>query len=157
MQNVEIERKFLLDLEKVPYDFSKLPKKVIEQGYIIDEIRVRSVAGKDFVMTIKGETGDAAVRNEVELNISKEAFSILMARDDVHKISKSRYIVDEGNNKFEIDVYEGKLKGLAFLEVEFNSKEEAEKFQVPSWIKKEVTNDFRYRNSFLAQNSMPLE
>lgn len=157
MQNIEIERKFLLDLEKVPYDLSKLPKKVIEQGYIIDEIRVRSVAGKDFVMTIKGETGDAAVRNEVELNISKEAFSILMARDDVHKISKSRYFVDEGDNKFEIDVYEGKLKGLAFLEVEFNSKEEAEKFQMPSWIKKEVTNDFRYRNSFLAQNSMPLE
>ena len=108
-------------------------------------------------MTIKGETDDSTVRNEIELDISKEAFSILMARDDVNKISKNRYIINEGNNKFEIDVFEGKLKGLACLEVEFTSKEEADKFVVPSWITKEVTNDFRYRNSFLARNEIPVE
>jgi len=159
MNNLEIERKFLLDLEKVPYDFSKLSKKSIEQGYIIHkpEIRVRSISGEKFVMTIKGETDDSTVRNEIELDISKEAFSILMARDDVNKISKNRYIINEGNNKFEIDVFEGKLKGLACLEVEFTSKEEADKFVVPSWITKEVTNDFRYRNSFLARNEIPVE
>ena len=157
MQNLEIERKFLLDLEKVPYDFSKLEKKSIEQGYIIykPEIRIRSISNQDFFMTIKGDTDDATVRKEIELKISKDAYFELMGRDDVNKISKNRYIVNEGDNKFEIDVFEGKLKGLACLEVEFASKEEAEKFIVPSLITKEVTNDFRYRNIFLARNEMP--
>ena len=55
MKNLEIERKFLLDLNEVPYDFSKLRKKTIEQGYIIckPEIRVRNVLGEDYFMTIK--------------------------------------------------------------------------------------------------------
>ena len=68
MNNLEIERKFLLNLEKIPYDFSKLNKKVIEQGYIIckPEIRVRNVLGEDYFMTIKGSTEDPLVRNEVE-------------------------------------------------------------------------------------------
>jgi len=159
MNSLEIERKFLLNLEKIPYDFSKLTKKSIEQGYIIckPEIRVRNVSGEDYFMTIKGNTEDSLVRNEVEFKISSEAYHALMSRNDVHKISKNRYIVNEGSDIFEIDVFEGKLKGLACLEVEFSSKEEADKFVVPSWIEKEVTGDDRYRNSYLAQNSIPLE
>lgn len=159
MKNLEIERKFLLDLGKIPYDFSKLDKKFIEQGYIIytPEIRVRAISDEEFFMTIKSNTDDSTVRKELEFKISKEAYSILMARDDVNKVSKNRYIVNEGNNKYEIDVFEGKLKGLACLEVEFSSKEDAEKFIVPSWAIKEVTDDFRYRNSFLAKNEMPVE
>lgn len=159
MKNFEIERKFLLDLNKVPYDFSKLTKKSIEQGYIIvkPEIRVRNVLGEDYFMTIKGDTDNALVRKEVEFKISKEAYCKLMERNDVYKINKNRYIINEENNIYEIDVFEGKLKGLACLEVEFNNKEEADKFIAPDWIKKEVTNDKRYRNSYLAKNSIPLE
>jgi len=159
MNNLEIERKFLLDLNEVPYDFSRLRKKSIEQGYIIckPEIRVRNVSNEDYFMTIKGSTEDDLVRNEVEFKISKDAYSALMARDDIHKVSKNRYFVNEGNHVFEIDIFEGDLKGLVCLEVEFKSKEEAEKFIVPSWIKKEVTGDFRYKNSYLAKNSIPLE
>ena len=159
MKNLEIERKFLLDLNEIPYDFSKLRKKTIEQGYIIckPEIRVRNVLGEDYFMTIKGSTEDPLVRNEVEFKISEEAYRILMARSDIHKINKNRYFVDEGNNKYEIDVFEGKLKGLACLEVEFSNKEEADKFVVPSWIKKEITDDLRYRNCNLAKDNIPLE
>lgn len=157
MKKLEIERKFLVDINKVPYDFSKLNREFIEQGYIIykPEIRVRSVSGSEYFMTIKGNTDDATVRNEIEFKISKEAFSTLMARDDVNKISKNRYTVNEGNNIYEIDVFEGKLKGLACLEVEFPTKEDADCFSIPSWIKKEVTDDVRYRNSFLARNDIP--
>ncbi len=159
MKNSEIERKFLLDINNIPYDFSKLNKEFIEQGYIIykPEIRVRSVSNKGFFMTIKGNTDDSTVRNEIEFKISKEAYMKLMERDDIHKVRKNRYTVNEGNNLFEIDIFEGALKGLAYLEVEFNNKEEAEKFVVPSWITKEVTDDLRYRNSSLARNSIPLE
>lgn len=159
MNNLEIERKFLLNLEKIPYDFSKLNKKVIEQGYIIckPEIRVRNVSNEEYVMTIKGNTEDTLVRNEVELKISKEAYTTLMSRNDIYKLNKNRYIINEGEHVFEIDIFEGKLKGLACLEVEFATKEDADKFIVPNWIEKEVTGDMRYRNCNLAQNSIPLE
>lgn len=159
MNNLEIERKFLLDLDKTPYDFSKLTKKSIEQGYIIHtpEIRVRAISDNEYFMTIKSNTDDPTVRNEIEFKISKDAYTTLMSRDDINKIRKNRYVINEGNNKFEIDVFEGKLKGLACLEVEFNSKEEADSFVIPNWIVKEVTNDFRYRNSYLARNEIPVE
>lgn len=159
MKNLEIERKFLLDINNIPYDFSKLKKKTIEQGYIIckPEIRVRSVAGEQCFMTIKGETEDPEVRKEIEFKISEEAYNLLMNRNDIHKINKNRYFVEEGSNTYEIDIFEGKLKGLACLEVEFANKMEADNFIVPSWIKKEITNDKRYKNCELAQNNIPLE
>ena len=79
------------------------------------------------------------------------------SRDDIYKISKNRYFVNEGNHVYEIDIFEGKLKGLACLEVEFPTKEEADNFIIPSWIVKEVTEDIRYRSSYLAKNSIPVE
>lgn len=159
MNKLEIERKFLLDLNKIPYDFSTLNKKSIEQGYIIykPEIRIRNVSNEDYFMTIKNDTKEALVRNEVEFKISKEAYNALIARDDIYKISKNRYFVNEGKHVYEIDIFEGKLKGLACLEVEFPTKEEADNFVIPSWIVKEVTEDVRYRSSYLAKNSIPVE
>lgn len=159
MNNLEIERKFLLNLEKIPYDFSKLTKKYIEQGYVIckPEIRIRKIADEGYFMTIKGNTDDMSIRNEVEFRISEEAYNTLMAGEDIHKISKNRYFVNEENNVFEIDIFEGKLTGLACLEVEFKTKEEADSFVVPSWTEREVTEDTRYRNCRLAQTGIPSE
>lgn len=157
MNNLEIERKFLLDVNNIPYDFSKLTKSSIEQGYIIykPEIRVRSISDKDYFLTIKGDTKEPVQRDEIEFRISKEAYLTLMSRDDINKITKNRYVVNEENNVYQIDVFEGELKGLACMEVEFNSREEAERFVAPEWAVKEITNDHRYRNSFLARNKIP--
>lgn len=159
LNNMEIERKFLIDMNKVPYDFNALNKKDICQGYILanPEIRVRDISNENYYMTIKSNTDDPLVRNEIEFEISKEAYEKLMERDDVYKLSKTRYSIFENDNKYEIDIFEGNLKGLACLEVEFNNKDEAEKFLVPDWVKKEVTNDIRYRSGFLAKNSIPNE
>lgn len=159
MNNLEIERKFLVDVNKIPYDFSKLAKKSIEQGYIIckPEIRIRNISDSDYVMTIKSNTADSLVRNEIEFKISKKAYYALMSRNDICRITKNRYVVNEGKYVYEIDIFEGKLKGLAYLEVEFPNREEAGKFVAPSWIGKEVTGDDRYKSCYLAQNSIPLE
>lgn len=159
LNNMEIERKFLIDMNKVPYDFNALNKKDICQGYILanPEIRVRDISNENYYMTIKSNTDDPLVRNEIEFEISKEAYEKLMEREDVYKLNKTRYSVFENDNKYEIDIFEGKLKGLACLEVEFSNKDEAEKFLVPDWVKKEVTNDIRYRSGFLAKNSIPME
>lgn len=153
MDNLEIERKFLVDIDKIPYDLSLMERKEIEQGYILHNpaVRIRSISNSKYYMTFKSNTDNDLVRNEVELEISKEAYSKLMSRDDVCKIKKNRYITFENNNKFELDVFEGRLKGLACLEVEFNSLEEAKSFNAPHWVKKEVTDDKRYTNSELSK------
>lgn len=153
MNNFEIERKFLVDIDKIPYDLSLLEKKEIEQGYILHNpaVRIRSVSNSKYYMTFKSNTDNSLVRNEVELEISKEAYFKLMSREDVGKVSKNRYITFENNNKFELDIFKGKLKGLACLEVEFNSLEEAKNFDAPHWVKKEVTGDIRYTNSELSK------
>ena len=153
MSNFEIERKFLVDLDSIPYDLTRLEKKEIEQGYILHNpvVRIRAVSDSEYYMTFKSNTDDNLVRNEVELKISREAYSKLISRDDVSKIRKSRYITFEDDRKFELDVFEGNLEGLACLEVEFNSTEEASNFSVPSWVKREVTGDIRYTNSELSK------
>lgn len=152
----EIERKFLIKLEAIPYDISTLPKLEITQGYLTRDpaIRVRSMGDNRFYMTFKGKTEDSLVRREVELPISKDAYEILMNHQGTKRIKKNRYVVNENGNKFEIDIFEDHLKGLAFLEVEFNSEEEAKAFVVPTWVEKEVTDDVRYTNSQLAFEPM---
>lgn len=153
MDNLEIERKFLVDIDKIPYDLSLMEKKEIEQGYILHNpaVRIRSVSNSKYYMTFKSNTDDKLVRNEVEFEISEDAYFKLMNRDDVCKIKKNRYITFENNNRFELDIFEGKLKGLACLEVEFNSLEEAKSFNMPHWVRKEVTGDKRYTNSELSK------
>lgn len=153
MNNLEIERKFLVDVNKVPYDLASLEKKEIEQGYILynPAVRIRSISNSEYYMTFKSNTDNRLVRNEIEFRISKEAYSKLINRDDINKIRKNRYITFENNRKFELDVFKGKLEGLACLEVEFDSVEAANSFNIPSWVEKEVTNDTRYTNSELSK------
>lgn len=154
MKNLEIERKFLIDLTNIPYNLSDMERKEIVQGYILHNpvVRVRAVSDLEYYMTFKSNVDEGLVRNEVEFRISRDAYNKLMSRDDINTIHKNRYITTENENKFEIDVFEGKLKGLACLEVEFDNIEDANNFNVPSWVKKEVTGDMRYTNSELAKN-----
>lgn len=159
MKNLEIERKFLIDLNDIPYNLEDMERKEIEQGYILHNpvIRVRAVSDLEYYMTFKSNIDDGLVRNEVEFKISKDAYNKLMSRNDINRIHKNRYITIENENKFEIDVFEGELKGLACLEVEFDNIEDANNFKVPSWVKKEVTGDVRYTNSELAKNINNIE
>lgn len=154
MSNLEIERKFLVDIEKIPYNLATMEKKYIEQGYILHNpvVRVRAVSNSEYYMTLKSNTDDEMIRNEIEFKISKDAYKKIMSRNDVNKIKKNRYIAFENDNKFELDIFEEDLKGLACLEVEFNSIDEANNFNVPSWVKREVTGDIRYTNSELSKN-----
>ena len=55
MSNLEIERKFLIDINKIPYDLNLMEKKEIEQGYILHHpvVRVRAVSNSEYYMTFK--------------------------------------------------------------------------------------------------------
>lgn len=55
----------------------------------------------------------------------------------------------------QVDVYRRKLKGLITAEVEFPDGDAAGRFQVPTWLGREVTGDDQYSNQNLARYGLP--
>jgi len=147
----EIERKFLIDLNKL--DISKLTNWTckIEQGYLCDNIkktiRIRVVDDKSYI-TIKGETKNIT-RKEFEYEIPyNEAVEILKICDKT--IIKKRITINYDKKYWYIDIFEGENEGLVIGEIELNS--ENEKFNLPPWATTEVSNDCRYYNVNLINN-----
>lgn len=144
----EIERKFLIS-----GDFSKnVSKKIkIKQGFLsrIPErtVRVRTFDDKAF-LTIKGKSSeDGLSRYEFETEISINEATALLEICEPGIIKKTRNIVVYKNQIFEVDVFEGKNKGLVIAEIELISSET--KIEKPDWLGKEVTGDVKYYNSNL--------
>lgn len=146
----EIERKFLVDINKLPlledgYD--------IKQGYIqtkdITVVRVRVKAEEAF-LTIKGENV-GATRLEYEYSIPLEDANEMLEKLCTKPIiDKTRYEIKHMNHIWEIDIFHAHNDGLIVAEVEL--KDENETVELPEWILKEVTNDIRYYNSNLLEN-----
>lgn len=152
---IEIERKFLVD--RPPSDIEKMSAKTIRQGYLIDtdgdtELRVRQKQSVYF-QTIK--KGEGISRTEIEIELSAEQFEQLWPYTDGRRVSKIRYTLPVGSHTAELDRFEGNLKGLLMVEVEFGSLQEAERFEPPDWFGDEVTEDKRYKNKHLAAYGIP--
>jgi adenylate cyclase len=152
---VEIERKFLID--EAP-DLSECESVHIDQGYLAladaggAEVRLRR-KGDDLLLTIKGGTGE--VRVEEELELDPETFESLWPLTEGRRVSKTRHLIPLGEVTVELDLYEGALDGLATAEVEFESTEEADRFEPTDWLGEEVTGDERYLNERLATAGAP--
>jgi CYTH domain-containing protein/CHAD domain-containing protein len=151
----EIERKFLV--AEMPGGESG--RTEIEQGYLAldeeTEVRLRR-AGVDFFLTAK--SGHGEVREEVEVPIDPGAFARLWNLTKGRRVSKTRHYVPLGEElRAELDVYDGALDGLRTVEVEFDSREDAERFQPPPWFGEELTGDARYANQTLATVGLPAE
>lgn len=146
---MEIERKFILKKGAViPPELADMiiNKEGVDivQHYISispAEIRIRSKNNKEFTLTIK--TGDGMVREEKEISIPKELFEGLKSLS-IASIEKTRYKF----LNFEVDVYNG-LKEIT-VEVEFDTIEDANAFQIPKWLDREVTEHSSYKNRNLA-------
>lgn len=54
------------------------------------------------------------------------------------------------NLQWEIDIFEGDNSGLILVEIELPSEDV--KIDIPSWVGEEVSTDFNYSNSYLAQH-----
>jgi CYTH domain-containing protein/CHAD domain-containing protein len=149
----EIERKFLV--EEMPRAESGHTE--IEQGYLaIDagsEVRLRR-AGDELLLTAK--SGHGEVREEVEVPIEPHAFGSLWPLTAGRRVRKVRHYVPLGEGlRAEIDVYAGELEGLRTAEIEFASREEADRFEPPPWLGEELTGDRRYANQSLATVGLP--
>ena len=147
---IEIERKFLIDIDKLPPLTNGYS---IKQGYIqtADHTTVRvRIRNQDAFLTIKGKSVGAS-RLEFEYPIPlQDANDMLDALCQSSVIEKTRYLVEHEGHTWEVDIFEGSNKGLVVAEVELDSEEEV--FTLPSWVTKEVTDDIRYFNSNLVEN-----
>jgi len=146
---IEIERKFLVDKNKLP------PLKngqLISQGYIqtVDHTAVRArIKGDKGYLTIKGK-GSSMTRPEYEYEIPlEEAREIIQNLCTGQSIEKTRYIYQLANHVWEIDVFSGDNAGLIIAEVELSSEEE--KVDLPDWVQEEITGQARFYNMQLVK------
>jgi len=149
MENIEIERKFLV--KKIPDNLDTYERIDMTQGYLntAPVVRVRK-ENDDYVLTYKGS--GLLSHSEYNLPLNKEAFEHLLKKCDGIIISKSRYKIPiENNLTAELDIFKGDLDSLKLVEVEFDSVEEANNFIPPEWFGEDVTTDGRYHNSYISK------
>jgi CYTH domain-containing protein len=143
------EQKFLAILPIINYSIH--PSIEIEQAYLsyFPELRIRK-ANNCYFLTEKGE--GTLSRTEKEATISKEEYDELTKKVISNTIHKTRYLIPLYNDLVaELDIYTGKLQGLAIVEVEFKDETSAINFYKPDWFGEDVTSDMTYKNKNLVK------
>lgn len=137
----EIERRFTVNKDNIPFNEQTYACE-IKQVYVSDNpsTRIREISdlnGIKFYHCVKYKISDIE-RVEIEEEISKEDYEAIYNKVSMNPISKKRISIPlkDGNictvdYFYDIDKY--------IVEVEFNSKEEAEDFIAPEWFVEEVT------------------
>ena len=157
----EIERKWLIKKEDIPYDLndSNVQKFEIKQTYICfdPEMRVRDYNnGESFEFTMKNNmTVDGMIRDEINIDITKEQYDNLVIKQEGNTINKTRYQLYDDGQIIALDIFQGDLDGLAYMEIEFKTEDESNNYKEPNWVIKDVTSDINYKNGHLARYGIP--
>lgn len=148
---MEIERKYLITKEKIPFNPAEYHCRHIEQGYLCTEPVVRIRQDNDeYILTYKSV--GMMVREEYNLPLNKTAYEHLKTKADGRIITKDRYVIPlENGLNIEMDFFAGDLSGLILAEVEFPDIESADTFIPPEWFGEDVTHSTRYHNSVLSR------
>ncbi len=150
---IEIERKFLLKDDS--WRSSVKSSTVFKQRYLPFRSapnhisgRIR-IAGERAYLTMKSAAKGFS-RSEFEYEIPlADAEHMLEQFCAGNAINKIRHIVDYLGYRWEIDEFLGENAGLIIAELELES--ESSQFPLPPWLGEEVTGDYRYSNSVLAE------
>ncbi|CAN7211884.1 CYTH domain-containing protein [Rhizobium sp. LjRoot254] len=149
----EIERKFLIADDTWRDQAGR--GKAFRQAIIFSEnnrsIRIRTIDDEEARLTLKIGIDEMA-RHEFEYEVPIEDARELLDLARGGRIAKTRYKVEHQGHIWEIDVYEGDLKGLVVAEVELESEDE--KAALPPWLGREVTGERRFSNQALAEGSL---
>lgn len=159
MNNVEIERKFLL--KALPENLDSYPHHELEQGYLCQSpvVRIRR-SDDEYYLTYKGK--GLMERSEYNLPLTREGYEHLLPKADGHLITKTRYVIPLTATQelfpslsaeklnllslcIELDIFKFP-KDLIMAEIEFPDTESANAFCMPDYFLSEVTNDPRYHN-----------
>ncbi|MFW6025898.1 MAG: hypothetical protein ACOCRX_06100, partial [Candidatus Woesearchaeota archaeon] len=157
MKKVELEKTYLL---------KKLPKRIKDCDFceIIDIyiptakehpiLRIRKKAN-NFEITKKEpiEKKDSSEQSENTVVLSKEEFNELFSNIKGKRLRKKRYYYKTKGRIAEIDIFLDKLKGLALVDFEFDSKKEKNNFIAPDFCLADVTQDkFAARGMLAGRN-----
>lgn len=148
---MEIERKFLTDLNKLPFRPQDYPCRKIEQGYLCTSpvVRIRR-DNEDYFLTYKSP--GLMAREEYNLPLTRQAYEHLRQKIDGRMISKTRYVIPLRDGlTLELDIFEDSLAPLVLAEIEFPDEETALSYQAPDWLGEDVTMSPLYHNSTLSQ------
>ncbi|MBQ7630929.1 MAG: CYTH domain-containing protein [Selenomonadaceae bacterium] len=142
---LEIERKFLVDAEKIPAQILSGGVK-ISQGYLCVEpsrtVRVRTKGERGFLTIKSANVG--IVRQEFEYEIPLDDAQEILKLCGDRILEKVRYEIEYAGKIWEVDVFGGKFAGLILAEVELSNADE--KIILPDWVGAEVSDDPRYYN-----------
>lgn len=151
---LEIERKYLVSGSGWKEHASapvRLCQKYVPLGAELKGvIRIR-IAGETAFLTLKTPQKDC-VRGEYEYEIPvKEAEELMSQFCPGGAVDKLRYRVEHKGKIWEVDEFLGCYSGLILAEIELERADES--FSVPEWIGTEVSGDFHYSNSYLAEHA----
>ena len=155
---MEIEKNF--KVKQLPDNLDGYEQKHTEQGYLCVNPVVRIRKSNDrYILTYKSlaagsddKNTDVRINKEIEVFLTKEGYEHLKEKVDDNLIIKTRYIIPlEDGHTGELDVFGGVLEGLYFIEVEFESEDDAKNFLPPDWFGENVSDDKRYANSYLSK------
>lgn len=165
MMKKELELKFIVDPKKFMDVVRDCRARMhITQGYLFgnSHIRVRNIIsldGRSSFLTIKsdpllsiGNDRNAIERDEFEYSIPYEEGVALLENLATAVISKTRYLIINDKNNWEVDDFHGKNHGIILAEIEI--PQEDYDLSIPHWIQGStpVSDDNRYYNYNLAMN-----
>ena len=149
----EIERKFLLTTEQaLVLKAEATEKKELKQGYLAEGekviLRVR-ISDQSAYLTIK-EKAKGNSRLELETSIEFSDAERLLDLCS-NQITKTRHLIKR-DYLIELDEFHAANSGLWLAEIEFDSIESSNSFIPSAELGKEVTDDYRYYNSYLVDH-----
>ena len=152
---MEIERKYLIQKEHIPFSPADFPCRHIEQGYLCTApvVRIRR-DNNDYFLTYKSK--GLMIREEHNLPLTADAYQHLKEKIDGRLIVRDRYIIpleSDPDLLIELDFFKNELEDLILAEVEFPDKASADRFLPPAWFGDDVTFSSRYHNSTLSLSS----
>ena len=152
---IEIEKTFLV--KNIPTNLSSYKSFKIKQGYLSSShpaLRIRQKSDKfEITKKIPLVAGNFSSVEEINIPLTKFEFNKLWHLTEKH-LEKTRYIIPLENNLIaELDIFDKKLSGLVFVEVEFSSEEEMNSFKKPNWFGQDITQEDFSTNVFLADKT----
>jgi len=155
---IQKQYKFLVDeIELTKVKDRHLVKLEIEQFFIEDNDKQNTMIRKTkkdgdctYSRTIKKDTDIPHERITTSRQITKQEYEEQLNENNEEQIKKSRYCFTYNKQYYRLDIFE-KPKNLIILETDLTNKNN--KLKIPDFItiKKDITDDIKYRNSYLYQ------
>lgn len=156
-EQLEFERTFLV--RRLP-ELSGVRSKRIVDIYFPEELSVHPRlrlrrTGDRFELTKKtpSSTLDASEHVEVTIQLDAREYEALSS-SSARSLEKVRYYLQVGGRPAELDVFAGRLKGLALIDFEFSGRDEMESFVPPEICLADVTQETFIAGGILAGRSL---